>query len=64
MAPLALLLFLLDALLDEILGGVDAGGIAGNGDHAITRPGSVTALLGNLHVGARVLLDFHDTLRE
>ena len=62
MAPLALLLFLLDALLDEILGGVDAGGIAGNGDDAITRPGRVTSLLRDLHVGSRVLLYFHDTL--
>ena len=64
LTSLALLLFLLHALLDEILGGVDAGGIAGNGDDAIARPGRVTSLLGDLHVGSGVLLNFHDTLQK
>lgn len=55
----ALELLLLDLLLDEVLRGGDGGGAAADGDDAIASAWRERALLRDLDVGARHLLDFH-----
>lgn len=55
----ALQLLLLDLLLDEVLGRRDGGWGAADGDDAVARARRERALLGDLYVGARHLLDFH-----
>lgn len=55
----ALELLLLDLLLDEVLRVGDGGGRARDGHDAVARAGRERALLGDLDVGARHLLDLY-----
>lgn len=55
----ALELLLLDLLLDEVLRAGDGGGRARDGDDAVARAGRERALLRDLDVRARHLLDLH-----
>lgn len=55
----ALELLLLDLLVDEVLRVADGGGGAADGDDAVARAGRERALLADLDVGARHLLDLH-----
>lgn len=55
----ALELLLLDLLLDEVVRVADGGLRARDGDDAVARAGRERALLGDLDVGARHLLDLH-----
>lgn len=55
----ALELLLLDLLLDEEGGAGDGGGRAADGDDAVARARRERALLRDLDVGARHLLDLH-----
>lgn len=57
----ALELLLLDLLLDEVLSGGDGGGGAADGDDPVAGARGERPLLRDLDVGARHLLDFHQT---
>lgn len=55
----ALEFLLLDLLLNEVLCGGDGGAVAADGYNAVARARRESALLRDLDVGARHLLDFH-----
>lgn len=55
----ALEFLLLDLLFDEVLRGRDGGAAAADGHDAVARARRERALLRDLDVGARHLLDFH-----